>query len=591
MNNSSVHSKLLSRMFFRLLPYQVLMLVINAANCIVDSIFASNFIGKTAMTSIGFYAPMDHFLFALSIMLVSGSQLLIGRALGRNDLEEVRTCFSSDLAAAFCVSVVTSLAMVLAAATNAFGVIVKKPEELASFNSYLLGQAPGIPALVLGQQFFAFLSLENKTKRTMAAGICCVAVNTVMDVLFVYAANLGTFGLGLGSAVAVWAFCLVNASYYFTGKSEMKFSLRSFRMKKCLDIVQMGYPGAISRFVEMFRCFIVNLLILRYVGSGGLSAFAASNSVMAIFWPVPFGMMAVTRMMLGISIGEEDRSSLVGTCRVFMRNCMVFQLCLTALLVLLARPFTLLFFRDPADEVYQMTLMGLRILPLCMPLAVISLNFACYAQAMEKKFLSVALPVLDGMVGVVCCSLVLIPAMKMTGLYIANVINGVLCFLLIFFHAWAAGKKIPRSAEDLLVVPDSFGAAPEDRMDLEIQSMPEVMEISARVMDFCAERGVDSRRASHASLALEEMAGNIVSHGFAADHKKHHYIMIRVIRKGDDLILRLRDNCAAFDPLERARMIRQEDPVSNIGLRIVLGISRDVCYQNLLGTNVLTLRL
>ena len=57
------------------------------------------------------------------------------------------------------------------------------------------------------------------------------------------------------------------------------------------------------------------------------------------------------------------------------------------------------------------------------------------------------------------------------------------------------------------------------------------------------------------------------------------------------LILRLRDNCAAFDPLERAKMIRQEDPVSNIGLRIVLGISRDVRYQNLLGTNVLTLRL
>ena len=76
--------KLLSRLYFRLLPYQVLMLVINAANGIVDSLFASNVVGKTAMSAIGFYSPLNHFLFALSIMLVSGSQLLVGKALGRN---------------------------------------------------------------------------------------------------------------------------------------------------------------------------------------------------------------------------------------------------------------------------------------------------------------------------------------------------------------------------------------------------------------------------------------------------------------------------------------------------------------------------
>ena len=82
---SSDH-KLLARVFFRLLPYQMLLLVINAVNGIVDSLFASNVVGKTAMSAIGFYSPLNHFLFALSIMLVSGSQLLVGKALGRNQL-------------------------------------------------------------------------------------------------------------------------------------------------------------------------------------------------------------------------------------------------------------------------------------------------------------------------------------------------------------------------------------------------------------------------------------------------------------------------------------------------------------------------
>ena len=45
---------------------------------------AESLVGKTAMSAIGFYSPLNHFLFALSIMLVSGSQLLVGKALGRN---------------------------------------------------------------------------------------------------------------------------------------------------------------------------------------------------------------------------------------------------------------------------------------------------------------------------------------------------------------------------------------------------------------------------------------------------------------------------------------------------------------------------
>ena len=79
------NQRLLSGLFFRLLPYQILLLIVSAANGITDSLFASNIIGKTGMTAIGLFAPLTHFLFAVSIILVSGSQLLVGESLGKND--------------------------------------------------------------------------------------------------------------------------------------------------------------------------------------------------------------------------------------------------------------------------------------------------------------------------------------------------------------------------------------------------------------------------------------------------------------------------------------------------------------------------
>ena len=590
MRHGSSDYKLLTKLYFHLLPYQALMLVINAANGIVDSLYASNFVGQTAMSAIGFYVPFTHFLFAVSIMLVSGSQLKVGEAMGRNQKDKVQKLFSTDLVFAAGIAILTAAALALLAVTDITRMFVTDPTERHAMNLYILGQSVGVPALILGQQLFSFLSMENKRKRTTLASIVCIIVNTLMNTLLVIILKMGTLGLGLGSSAGLWGFFLTMALFYFSGKSEMKFSLSRFDWKESLKIVRLGYTGALSRFVEMFRCIIVNILILRYVGSVGLSAFAAVNSVMAVFWPVPFGMVAVTRMLLGISIGEEDRKSVTDIMRIVYIRCLLFQCAISLLIVLLATPFTRMFYRDLADPVYNITKAGFRLMPLCMPLAIISLNMVCYVQATKKKFLSLVLPIVDGAVGVVLCSLILIPLMKMNGLYLSNILNGVICLALVVGYSVSCLKRFPKNMEELLVLPDDLGAADDARMDIEVLRMPEVMEVSKQVTDFCRRRGVDSRRAYFAGLALEEMAGNVVQHGFTKDNKKHA-VDIRVVQKDDDIILRFRDNCTAFNPLERMNVMDSDDQIKNIGIRLVNGIAKDVQYQNLLGMNVLTIRI
>ena len=53
MEKNSSNYRLLSGLFFRLLPFQVLLLIITSVNGIVDSLYASNQIGQTAMGAIG----------------------------------------------------------------------------------------------------------------------------------------------------------------------------------------------------------------------------------------------------------------------------------------------------------------------------------------------------------------------------------------------------------------------------------------------------------------------------------------------------------------------------------------------------------
>ena len=92
--NPSDH-KLLTGLFFRLLPFQVLLIVISAVNGIVDSLYASNVIGKAAMSAIGLFGPLNHFLYAVTIMFVSGSQMLYGRYLAK-DREKISGLFTGN---------------------------------------------------------------------------------------------------------------------------------------------------------------------------------------------------------------------------------------------------------------------------------------------------------------------------------------------------------------------------------------------------------------------------------------------------------------------------------------------------------------
>ncbi len=581
--------RLLTGLFFRLLPYQVLLIVISAVNGIVDSVYASNIIGKSAMSAIGLFAPFNHLLYAASMLFVSGSQVLYGRYLA-GDRKRIGGLITADLVLSGGTSALAGLMMALGAAAGAARLFTTVEPDAGMLGSYMLGQSFGIPALVLGQQLFCFLSLENRKKLTMIAGITCFAVNAVLDHLFIAVFDMGIFGLGLSSSLSVWVFLAFQAAYYLRGRSQWKLSLKECRWRDMPKIVTLGYPGALSRFVEMFRCLIVNALVLKYVGSVGLSSFAASNSLLAVFWAVPFGMTAVSRMLFSISIGEDDRRSLRDVFHIVMTRGMLLMAVIVALLIVFAEPLTRMFYRDVTDPVYGMTVMGFRLLPLCMLPAVFSLHIAGYAQTAEKKVMSVVLPICDGLVGVSLFSLILIPTLKMNGLYIANILNGFFCALVVLLGSVIDRKRFPRTLEELMDIPDRIGVPEDARIDISIRSTEEVMEVSKQVIEFCERRGIDRRRAFYAGLCMEEMAGNVVSYGFAGKEKGHS-VDIRVVHKGDDVILRIRDNCSGFDPCEYHRRMDYGEDGRNVGIRLVYGIARDISYQNLLGLNVLTVRI
>ena len=130
--NPSDH-KLLTGLFFRLLPFQVLLIVISAVNGIVDSLYASNVIGKAAMSAIGLFGPLNHFLYAVTIMFVSGSQMLYGRYLAK-DREKISGLFTVNIIISAGLALLTSALLAIGAVTGATRILVDQEPDLTMLN-------------------------------------------------------------------------------------------------------------------------------------------------------------------------------------------------------------------------------------------------------------------------------------------------------------------------------------------------------------------------------------------------------------------------------------------------------------------------
>ena len=586
---SSTNIEMLTKTMFRLLPVQILLAAVGAVTGIVSAFFANNYVGIDAMSAVGLYGPIQMLIQAVSTMLTGGSVILCGQYMGQNAQKRMQNIFSLNLVLSFCIAAVFAVLFVVCGTLDLTGFLTRDPVVRPIFNQYLIGQAVGVLPLVAGNQLSAFLSLENRGKRNLAASLVYIIMSILLNALFVRTLHMEALGLALASSLGCLVFCGVQMQYFLSGKSHLRISLKNLRLQETIGIVQVGLPGALASGYQTARGLIVNWLLEAFVGSIGISAFATVNSLLGFFWAVPLGMLAVSRMMISVSIGEQDRQTLTDIMRVMFRRFLPLMCAVSLLLTLLAVPMTQLFFRDPSQPVYEMTVHGFRILPWCMPLAVICTHFVCYWQAGGKMSMVHLISLLDGVVCVAGFTALLIGTFGQDSVYIANVLNGIVCILVIAVYAWIRQRRLPRSMDELMGIPDSFGVPVSHRIDLSVSKLDEVLSISREIQTFCQSKGVDERRAYLSGLAMEEMAGNIVEHGFEGN--RHHSIDVRVVYQKGAVILRLKDDCRPFDPSARQSMFDPDDPAENIGIRMVFKMAEEVQYQNILGMNVLTIRI
>ena len=582
-------NQVLEKLFFKLLPVQILIFGMNSINSIVDGTIAGRYIDGKTVGVIGLFFAVVGIVSAISSVILGGGTVLSGRYIGAGDLEKTRGIFSLCLTLAFFIgSLISVICFVF---PGEVAVFCGADESLkASVMQYSRGYSFGIIPMFLSQQLASYLQLESQSRRNYIGVGAMIFFNITLDIFFVTVLRLDVLGLAYATSACNWIYFLVLLPYFIAGKAQMKFSISNILWEKTFDLIKIGSPGALLQFCLAMRDLTLNRVILRYGGEVGLSSRASMGMVGGFFVALGVGGGTVIRMLASVYVGEEDKDSIKSLIKLALTKMMAMMFALMVFMVLIAGPMATIFFPDKTSEVYILTKQQFMIYALALPLILVVQIQTNYLQATGNNIAVHISSVVDGYFSVVIPSLILAPVMGALGVWWATPIGIVITALVYPIYACFYWKHIPKNVDEWLLFRNSFGVKDEDRLCINVNSMSDVIGSSEQIQNFVTSKGYEKRTAYFSSLAMEEMSGNIVNHGFNADNKDHN-MDVRVVSKKDGIMLRIKDDCKPFDPVGMNKLLNPEDPSKNIGIRMVSKIADEFSYQNMLGLNVLTIKI
>ena len=589
MSARSNKKDIISSLFFKLLPVQVAILAMGSINSIIDGAIAGRYIDSVTVGVIGLYYPMVQVCSGVASILLGGTSVLMGKHMGRGDMEKTRGVFSLNLALTIIIGGFLSVASFIFAAPLA-DLLGASPDLKDKLILYIRGFAIGILPFLLATQVGYFLEIERQSKRNYVGVGVMIVANILADIVLVAVFNMGILGLAIATSACNILYCLILLSYYFKPGAQLKFSRKAIDWKSTWPVIKIGFPGALLVLCLAIRGGVLNRLLLQYGGTDGLSAMASFNMIGGLFMAYCIGGGIVVRTLTSIFIGEEDKYSIKHLIKVVFSKGLAVTAVIAAIIIVFSGLFASIFFPDTTTNVFALTKSLIIVYGLCIPLILVCCVFTNYMQAMEHNLYVNFLSTFDGFFAMIIPAMILAPLMGIKGIWLAIPIGIILTMLATPVYCMIWWKRKPRNMDEWMFFKPDFGVAKEDAINVRLTSVEDVVNVSEQVEEFCVDHGLDHKTAYHAALCLEEMAVNVVTHGFEKDDKDHQ-IDLHVMYKDDKVLLRIKDDCVPFNPQERADQVSPDDPIKGIGIRMVMKIAEDVSYNNLLGLNVLTITL
>ena len=318
----------------------------------VDAAVIGNFGPPNALGAVTSTGSIVNMLIGVFNGLSLGTGVVLSQAYGAHDEKRIRKIVHTTMTSTLILCVIATV-LGLAIARPALQMMNTPAEIMDMSVTYLTTYFAGISGLLIYNMGSAILRAVGDSRRPLYFLIFSAVVNTVLDLVFVIAFDMGVFGVALATIIAQGLSALLVVYVLMKEKNAYGLRIAELHIDKAefKAIFNLGLPSSIQQGLTSFS----NVFVMSYVNAFGAdctSGWGAYNKL-DMFLMVPVMALAqASTTFVGQNWGARQYERAKRGVRYGVLMSMVCLVVLAAGVLIFANPLLHLITNNPAEIAY-----------------------------------------------------------------------------------------------------------------------------------------------------------------------------------------------------------------------------------------------
>lgn len=297
------------KLFRFTLPSIVMMLFISIYG-VVDGLFVSNFVGKTAFAAINLVMPFVMVIGGVGFMIGTGGTALVSRVLGEGKRVLANRYFT----------MMVWLSVIVGAVLSTVGIAFMEPvsrflgatdamlPDCVLYGRICIGFSV---SFMLQNLFQSFLIAAEKPKLGLAATVAAGVTNMVLDALFIAGFRWGVAGAAIATGLSQCVGGILPLFYFaFPNNSLLRLTRTKLEIRPILQACGNGSSEMMNNIASSIVGMLYNFQLLKYAGEDGVSTYGVLMYVNFCFAAIFIGYSVGSAPIVGYHFGAQNRSEL-----------------------------------------------------------------------------------------------------------------------------------------------------------------------------------------------------------------------------------------------------------------------------------------
>ncbi|MBW6535206.1 MAG: MATE family efflux transporter [Mariniphaga sp.] len=437
----------IGRLMFKYFVPAFVGVFVNALYNIVDRIFIGQGVGAEALSGISVIFPVMLIMMGFGMLIGIGTGVYVSINMGKKDMNRAEQTLGTGFALMILVSI---LIMVVTywlkePILRSFG---STEETFQYANDYLNIILAGTPFMVVGFSLNNVIRSEGNARIAMMSMIISAGTNIILDPIFIFWLGMGVKGAAYATVISMFILMVWVLIHFRGGRSVIKLKNKNVRVNWgiLVEIVAIGMAPFTMQIANSFVQGLLNKKLIVFGGDLAVGAMGIVNSVVSLVIMAIVAINMASQPIIGFNYGAKSVERVKEALRLSLIAATIIAVAAFVFIETIPGSIVRLFNSD-SSELYDISVHGLRLVILALPIVGFQVVASHFFQAVGKAKIALFATLFRQVIGLIPLLFILPEYWGISGIWLAYPFADTMAAMAVSVFLVREWRRLPEMAK------------------------------------------------------------------------------------------------------------------------------------------------